>query len=781
MSLFTAVVVTSTAATYTVSVVRENNITPFSDGGNTIQGIAISSHLASFFGFKDCGIPQPGSRVLCAGSGSNTCYIIGVIPQNNLSSGFIPGRVSAGVGCASNDDANRIGHKDKHPVIPNNRRPADVVDGEYVISNEFGVLLGLFQTLATLKASELAQVQCHLLDDLVRIVSHNFQHYTALGEYNIWHDGKSLMAEFGATHIPAESLGRPSVLSDAAGAPVFSETSSNTPDDKEDFYKITENERIKAIERFKVFLGRLGDFLHIFLVKPDDDEVRCLDPEKTPQKPDTGLFDLHLGTDGGVHIRSLKEVFIEKTNWIRVPLRYSAPEDQKGDDATGIDYDKKETFDWDTSHIYKENPLSYFLQIRDYLAYVNEKTSYQNFKKHKKDFYVNDDIAKEKSLSEITNVDESTELDLNEYKLRTAGIYLMPNGGITIRDAWNSAIVLEGGNVYIQPAKDLVLQPLRNFIAKVGGWTSIAGKEDIDISSTDKGFRLKTEKSQYFYSDKSGIVVESNSSTPTTGSPDPATKAITDIGGIVLKSKLGIYNYAETEILNYSKDRILFQAVKDFLIQGDELISIKSKNSQIMLQGKTIVADGKDSALFLSSAGLAAFAGDSGSVFGKKDEYIGVTYDKKSFVVDILKGALDLKTVSTQTNKDFDQIKEPIKYSIFQENKKFTDLKFRFLDSKDYYGLQKEIDAIPTTMAQQDAKLTELYNLTPWKEKDVNDTKPFPGKDDYDTFYLSAEVFKNLKKSQSGEKDSYSSATAKKTPATLKLSSLDEYKIQSYQ
>ena len=720
-----------------------------------------------------------GSRVLCAGAGSNTCYIIGVIPQNNLSSQLIPGRVTAGAVCAGADEANRVGHKDKHPVIPNNRRPSDIVDGEYVLANEFGVLLGLFQTLATLKASELAQIQCHLLDDLVRIISHNFQHYTALGEYNIWHDGKSLMAEFGATHLPLESMGRPSVHTDDGGKPIFKETQSNTTDDKEDLYSVDENERTKAVERFKVFLGRLGDFLRVFLVKPDDDEVRTLDPSKKPTKPDTGLFDFHLGTDGGLHVRSLKEVFIEKTNWIRVPIRYSSPEDPNGDDATKIDYDKKENFDWDKTYSYKQNPLGYFLQIRDYLAYVNENTSYSNFNKHNKDFYVNDELAKEKKLNEIDQVDQNTKVNFSDYHLRTAGIYLMPNGGITIRDAWNSAIVLEGGNVYIQPAKDFVLQPLRNFIAKIGGWTSIAGKEDIDISSTDKGFRLKTEKSQYFYSDTGGIVLQSNTETPTTGAPDPTQKAITDIGGIVLKSRQGIYNYAETEILNYSKDRILFQAIKDFFIQGDELISIKSKNSQVMLQGQTIVADGKESALFISSAGLAAVAGDSSSIFGKKDEYIGVTYDKKSFVVDVLKGALDLKTISKQTNKDFDEIKEPIKFSIFQEDQKFQDLNFRFLDSDEYLGVSGETDAIPTTMAQQDNKLTNLYTMKAWKEKSVNSTKPYPGEDNYDNFYLSSEIFKNLKKVESEDKEAYSSSKADKTPASLNLTSLDQYNIQS--
>jgi hypothetical protein len=273
------------------------------------------------------------------------------------------------------------------------------VDGEHVISNEFGVLLGLYQQLANLKASELAQVQCFLLDDMVRIISHNFQHYTALREYNIWHDGKNIMSEFGATHKAAESYGSPAVNSDS-GSPTFTETDSHDVKDDQDYYEIQEDERRKAVERFKLFLGSVGDFLHLFVVRPDPSNKPKLN-QQDPSKPDTGLCDIHIGTDGGLHLRSVKEVFLEKTNWIRVPHRKSAPEDQNGDDGESISYPQKQKFNFQDSYKYKGNPFTYALQIRDYVAFVNEKCGYQNFKTHNQDFYVNDNIGKENKISEF--------------------------------------------------------------------------------------------------------------------------------------------------------------------------------------------------------------------------------------------------------------------------------------------------------------------------------------------------------------------------------------------
>jgi hypothetical protein len=779
LSLFTGVVTASTAGSYTVSIMPESYITNRADGGNTMQGIVVSSHLASFIGFKEVSIPQPGSRVLCASAASAIiCYVVGIIPQENLSSEVAPGRTNIGPGCASQDAANRIGHADKHAVIPNNRRPTDVVDGEYVIANEFGVLVGLFQQLATLKASELAQVQCFLLDDLVRVISHNFQHYTALGEYNVWHDGKSLMSEFGATHLPAETYGRPCVKSDSGGSPVFEKSGNNKADDSEDFYKISEDERIKSIERFKVFLGRLGDFLHIFLVRPDEDEVRTLNPDKKPTKPDTGLFDLHLGTDGGVHIRSVKEVFLEKTNWIRVPTRYSSPEDSKGDDANEISYEKKDKFEWDDSYKYVGNPMAYFLQLRDYVAYASENKAYKNFKKHEKDFYVNDDIGTEKNIKEISEVDEHTKLEQEQYKLRTAGIYLMPNGGITIRDAWNSAIVLEGGNIYIQPAKDLVLQPLRNFIAKVGGWTSIASKEDIDLSSSEKGFRLKTEKSQYFYSDNAGIVIEAHNAGGGTGSPDPATEAINNINGIVFKSDKGIYSYAETEIVNYATKNLVLQSGENVFVEADKLLGLNSKKTTVLHTTGSMIIDGESSALFLSTGGSAIFAGSSSSAFGNKDDYLGIQYDTDSIFIDVLKGAVPLSDVIPQLTPIYPTISNPISFTTFQSIEDYKKLKFKFLDSSRYGNLDPQKDAIPSTMAQQDDELTGLYSLSAWEEKEVNETLPFPGKDKFENFYMHGEAPKNLESNQTG--DSYSNKAKSDTkPGKIELKSLKEYKVQA--
>jgi hypothetical protein len=778
--IFTGVVVTSKAGSGAVAIQPESyGDVKSPDAGMMMQGMMVSSAISTFLGFRESAPPQPGSRVLCVGAGSS-CYVIGALPPQTMADDdySFASRAMLGAGCALGEDANRIGHGEHLHRVVDQRRPSDVVDGEYVMSNEFGVLLGLYQQLATLKASELAQVQCFLLDDLVRIISHNFQHYTAIGEYNIYHDGKTLLAEFGATHKPSETYGIPAVDDDSGNDKTFTATGEHSVDDASDFYAFSSDERIKAIERFKVFLGGVGDFIHMFVVRPDPNEKRILDPEGSIEKPDTGLADVHVGVDGGMHIRSVKEIFIEKTNWIRVPHRKAAPDDPKGDDAEEIEYDNKEKFEFIDEYKYKNNPFAYALQLRDYVAYVNEKLGYQNFKKHEKDFHVNDDISKENKLNEIGNIDQETKLNLEQYQLRTAGLYLMPNGGITIRDAWNSAIIMEGGNIYLQPAKDLISQPLRHNVVKAGGSVNIACREHMDLSSSEEGIRIKSEKAQYLYSNKSGFVIESNGTTDSPGTPDPKEEAIDNVGGIVLKSKLSIYNYAEKNIVAYAKKNLLLQSLNNTDIIADSTLTTYGKKSFLSLTDGSLFSFSKKGALVLSS-GSAVFAGAKSTALGQDGQKLGVMYDKKSKFIDTLSGVMKVSEVANRVSDIRKAKNQVLEQTTFQTEEMFANLQFKFLAS-DKYHLQETEDGLPTTLAQQDDLLTDLYKLEEWEESEVNDTVPFPGKKLFENFYYKAEKPGNLEENKLG-KDYSNKAASEKKPNKVTLASMAKYKVQPKQ
>lgn len=714
-SFFTAIVVDSDPATYCVEVA------PLTQTKKAIlQGIPIAQQLTNMLGMKEAYLPPIGSTVLCLAAKAKYCYVIGVIPEADLggSGAGQPLRSSFGGGDGDSDNANRLGYGGKSSSklnIINNNRPTDVVDGEYVKSNEFGVLLGLFQNFACLKASELSQIQTYVLDDLVRIISHNFQHYHSMGQFSISHDGQSLNLECGLTHDPIEAQGRPQTGS-LNNFSVMSLTGNIDKDDKDSIVKL-EDEKLKAVERLKIFVGKLGDLVRIMLVRPDDQELR-LNNGEDPTKPDTGLFDFHLDMDGGAYLRSVKGIFIEKTNWIRVPHRKQSEEDPTGDDATQFNYDRKESFKFDKTYNYKDQPFLYFLQLRDYMAYMNETYGYKNFKKHEKDFHVNDDVNNETKIDSIVEVDP---LSATKYEKRTSGFYMMPNGGIMMKDAWGSAIVLEGGNIYFQAAKDEIHQPMRNFIAKVGQFTSIASKKDIDFSSTEGGARIKTDKVQHFYSENGGIIIQTDNE----GGPDyiPEDQAITDTAGIVIKSKSGIYSYADQ--YNIRAIGTCTVRSKDLVLQGDGSAWFISEKDMIIFSPRSLAVGTKGQLVVASTEGQAVFFGDGATVVGKEEQEFGVC------PLGPVTGFL------TEDNiKDFKNFENTIDgfstttfLSNFKEDEIWDNLKFRFLDSSSY-SINTATDPIPKTLVQiEEENFEALHNLHTWEERQINDTYPYPGAD----------------------------------------------------
>lgn len=766
--IFLGVVSSFDAGSYIVTVdpIGDNKHFP------QIQGIPLASVFSTAIGFKECAPPAIGVKVVCLYAGPLQCYILGQIPDGDV--GDVQWASRAALKAAGDgvfDGQNNQGYAEKGTKIHtiNNNRPTDIIEGEVVWANEFGVLFGALQQLALLKGSELSQVQAFLLDDLVRIISHNFEHFTALGEYRIYHDGKAIMAEFGATHLSRESLGIPQTQDKADK--VFEKEGPTTKKDDEDFYGVKEDERIQAIERFKILVGRLSDFFHLFLVRPDDDTVKDLSGTK-PSTPDRGLFDFHIGTDGGFHFRTLKGGSIEKTNWIRVPQRIRTPEDPEGDDAKNIEYEDKDPFEFKDDFTYKDNPFLYFLQIRNASMYLQNKYAYQNLDKHEKDFYVEKDPEKEKDLSGIDEIDPNTKTNFSNWTLRTSGVYLMDNGGIMLKDAWGSALVLEGGNIYIQPAKDEIHQPLRNYIVKAGQFVNIAAKKDIDFSSTEEGIRIKAEKCAYLFSNTQGVIIDSNAEEDT--APEPKDEAVERVGGIVFRSKKGIYNLCESHVILPTKQALCKSPMIHY--EGtDQLLLTTKGNFTFAVPGNiNFFAAGDIRAVASKSA---FFGGLGGTIFGHQDDDLGVKYDTDNPFVDPIKGALpDSVFDSIQSTIDAYKDNDPQKKSpIFREESDVEEFKFRWLASNKY-DLNDNEDIIPQTIGQQESELSGS-GLSAWAEIEVNETKPFPGKDKWDNSYVTSTLI-NLQ-TKDGDLISKSVDTLEGKQPELERKSLDEYKTIS--
>ena len=732
--LFQGIVVSADPGTHIIQISPEGQTNSL-----RLQGIHLSSVFSAALGFADTILPTVGTRVLCCGRAENRTLIIGTIPypenQANISSPTLPNKAILGTIEPLFRPVHKNGYLDSttKAIIHNNNLPTDTLPGEKVISNEFGVMLGLFKLMASLKASELSQVQCHFLDDLVRIISHNFQHYTSLGELKVFQDGKGIHLEMGATHKPNESLGKSTsdnggdASDDISTSNTVGITQINSTQNYNQFYDLSDDQLV-MLERMKLFVGQLGQFVNFLIINPSQ-EQHALNGTP-PNTPDTGLLQLKASLDGTLVVRSVKGIFLEKTNWIRVPHRIRTPEDPSGDDGTTITYPEQPDYTFDDTYTYRGEAFLYYLQLRDYLSYINEGLGYTNFNAHTQDFYVNNDKTNETPLEQITYIDQETGIAYTQTK---SWISLMGNGGISLADAWGSCISMEGGNIYIQPAKDLIVQPNRNLIAKVGGNVSIASQYQLDLSSTNGGLRVKTEEAQYLYSASGGIILHTDAE-----NIDNTTQVYSDDKPMVLATS-GIVMLAPESGVNTYASQIYNNATSTFVAQGPQVTLSSSEitrlrsDSLVELYGDYITMMSKLETINYS-AGSMTIMGLTETIVGLKNQNFGVV----SFLGgDIpVTGYLDpnnnadqsfFTDLSSQLN-DLDTFDITTILDSFTDDTDFTDISFQFPPT-DIYSIDQSVDVIPQTLSQQTDVLSGIYGFEPWEETPINNSYPYPGSD----------------------------------------------------
>lgn len=707
---FFATVVSADAGTYAVEVAPRRSGHPA-----LLNGTMLSSTMASFLGMRHCGLPQPGVEVFCFQVDGLTCLILGQVDQADRrpEAESYHARSLLGAGEGKSVSSSRQGYTPDAGTIKstfaNAGRPVDVVDGEQVIANDFGVMLGLFQQLAVLKASELAQVQAFVMDDLVRIISHNFEHHTALGSTRVYQALRGCNQETLLTHDAAEAAGRPAVTpDDETLPPVITLHGEVTPDDQKNFFALAEEKR-QMVARLKVFVGELGGFLHALLVRPAPGQVRQLDGQ-APAVFDTGLAELRTGLDGTIGVRTAASLSLEKTTWIRVPHRLREPEAP----VPVPDVEPAAAYRPDVRQQRDGLPVFQFLQLRDHLAVLQEDLGTHAYRADGR-FAVNDDPAREPVLGPETPLTPGRTAD---YFPASAGIHLLPNGGIALRDAWGSAIVMEGGGIYLQPARDLVMQPLRHLVGKVGGHVALAARDDLDLSSTDGGLRIKTRQAQYLYSSGSGIVLHSDAQAGEFFPQDD--RPVTSVGGVVIHAPQGGVAVHSAHLLQRTTETAVHKARMLMLDGDDRLFARSGRGIDLFSAGDLLLSAGTNLVGF--TEGTALFLGVGTTALGFEDQTIAVgAFGPVQGL--FRQDAFDRwrQQVGAISNSDFQDFAFG-----YREDDAFDRLLFRF-PPRSTYRLSDELDALPMTPAQQEHQLLGRHNLVPWEEEPINGTYPYPG------------------------------------------------------
>ena len=474
--------------------------------GKKISCWWLTGALTNFFGIKSTYVPEPGTQVwvLCP-DGFSTGVIVGSHPMLPAKGSNFSAQKS--VGNEAKRTALTIPHGTKNLTDGNTAAPSinmygahpyDVLSGDCVHTNDFGLLLGILKTLMQFKASDLAQIRLSAVDDLVQVISNNFEHFSSFGEFRILNNDGELTMTLEGSHREKEAIG----VKDISDSSTAFELTTPNPDGTQSSIKPSGRDQSAdaiGLWRLKAFVGYLGDFINVFITSPVDAYGKL-----SSVNPEAGLAQFSVGTDGLISIRSNQGIGLEKCARIMVPKKLKEAGDPTGDIA-GKNYIPgnavKPQFVWSTKYFGMQA-----LQLRDYSAYLRAYYSVARLMNHKLDW----NISSEKDIPPppIKYDGDGTSIELEDV---FATIRILNNGSIILLDPSGNTVFLDNETkcLKLSAPADICLEAGRNVNITAGNDLIMRCRNSADLSVTNGDVRVKAEQNMLLNAHKGGMLIES--------------------------------------------------------------------------------------------------------------------------------------------------------------------------------------------------------------------------------------------------------------------------------
>lgn len=424
-------------------------------------GVMASAHFGLTVSFQ----PEVGTSVkLVKDAATDTFWIIGAFQEGN-GAGF--NRSDAGLPeTLLNRDTplsellKGVGTQQRGNFAQRRNR----VGGEMDSLNAADVGVQFLRNLVRMKASDLAYIECNLLDDLVRIVSENYQHVSALGDYRIVNDGGRPTAIWKGSSKWYETMGQESPKA-------ILELGTDDP-----FVR-------GARSRFQKYLGHLGNIFHFFVS----------DPLNTLGEFAAGRFRAHVNEDGSFLMQTTGDLIFEKAVRIQVPAEQFTADDPEGDHLIDQEWtESPELQTWspaDTENLYYEA-----YKLRDYARWMNNWFSLAQYHRSRKDYKVPKET--EVPTPAPDGVDpERPNQDSKEaqaaYLTRYATIRIYRDGSVFLMDGYNSTVHMGGGDVTLSAARHLRLEAAGDILLTSGRDIIATAYRHLDLGSLVGGLTLR--------------------------------------------------------------------------------------------------------------------------------------------------------------------------------------------------------------------------------------------------------------------------------------------------
>lgn len=507
------------------------------------------------FGAHSLGMPTIGTEVLVyIPTGSNFGYILGILPTIEGDKQVMPRPMvspEGGVNSLSSKEAFNAEDWNFHPqLLPDHGAGSaiDVLPGDHGVVNDLNLFVGLLRMVAVLKGSELSKVEAFLIDDLLRITGYNLEEFTSCGERrhsNV--NGMTTSEEFIAFN-QNESLGM-----GTKGTVCATDESASLISDPEKIGLKPVSERMTGKWRYRQYVGFLGDLFHRIISRPTSE------PESlnTSETPDAGVFSEHISRAGNMTIRSLGGMGLHKVDRIPVPKRkwfFGEPHDK-----TEVKTEPVKPFS-----LFDDNagPASAFLKLRDYFSYKfsaliparmyesadakelsipenSECVDLANINSYPGSGGFFRDFPDQVDLSRtVDGIIEEPIADESKVTPGNAWVDVLPDGSISMRDIWGSAIEMRGGHIYLSASKGIQMLAGDSVVTLAGQDIIGKAKQSIDMTSTSGQVRIKSQNSLFLHSEKAGVQITcpSKNAPNTVPEADSILGEAYDIPGLVIKS-----------------------------------------------------------------------------------------------------------------------------------------------------------------------------------------------------------------------------------------------------
>lgn len=471
------------------------------DGINTVINCTWAAGIFSpILGIRTKYYPTLDTKVAVLVSGLNTGWIITTAPSESYDQEA--GGANSMVDMQLDEEKLEPFEQELKGIGLSVTNPNDLLEGEFVIANNFGVAIQFLTTMIKMQASERAKVEAILMDDMVRIVSETFKHYSSFGDFQIYNDGR-LNVRFDGTSYEFESFGK-----EKNTDPLV-----QLDNKKVDFQKtFTETGRW----RFSEYIGFLGDFIHTFVTEPNE-TLAAIAAEAI--RPGKARMQMH--SDGTILMQSVADITIERVCRVASPTELKRQDDPEGNKKNAFDKLNKEYLKiWNYGKdMSKAHYASY--QLRQYARWLSCFHSFARFHQLDKDW----SIPKETDFQHSWNNQEEDVEQANAGGETLYDVYatfrIMRDGSILIMDGFNSAISMIRGNIQMSAVRHIELDAAGDIRINAGQNLYIKARRNIEISAIVGGLTLKARTWWKALCEWGTVWIKSDAIDPSTGDSPP--------------------------------------------------------------------------------------------------------------------------------------------------------------------------------------------------------------------------------------------------------------------